>query len=197
MYEMNLKRMFSKDEVKGTKNYLNSQKKYEILRTVIYFILPLSLFTAGYLTTHTRNNLLTLVAVLGCLPACKSLVEMIMHCRYQSLKETDAAEIEKHTNGLTCLYDCIFTSREKTYPVGHLTVCGNTIVGYLCSSKVSATDCAKHLDTCLKADRYTDISIKLFTDLKKYTERLEQLQKLNCEAKNTEGILNTLKAISL
>ena len=57
---MNFKRMFTKDEVKGTRNYLSSQKKYEIIRTVIYFFIPLSLFAAGYITTHTRNNLLTL-----------------------------------------------------------------------------------------------------------------------------------------
>ena len=38
---MNFKRMFTKDEVKGTRNYLSSQKKYEIIRTVIYFFIPL------------------------------------------------------------------------------------------------------------------------------------------------------------
>ena len=34
---MQLKRLFSTDSVKGTRNYLNTQKKYEILRTVLYF----------------------------------------------------------------------------------------------------------------------------------------------------------------
>ena len=122
---------------------------------------------------------------------------MIMHLKYSSLPAACAEEIERHSEGLFCLYDCIFTSREKTYPVGHLAICGNTIVGYSCSSKGSAADCARHLETCLKVGRFTDLSIKLFTDLKKYTERLDQLQKLQYDNKDAEGISNTLKAISL
>ena len=64
---MQLKRIFSTDSVKGTKNYLNTQKKYEIIRTVIYFAISLSLFAAGYIQTGRRGNLLGIVAVLGCL----------------------------------------------------------------------------------------------------------------------------------
>ena len=194
---MSFKRMFTKDEVKGTRNYLSSQKKYEIIRTAIYFFIPLSLFAAGYITTHTRNNLLTLVAVLGCLPACKSLVEMIMHCRYKSLSADICDTIEDHAEGLTCLYDCVFTSRDKTYYVGHLAVCGNTIAGYLLSSNVSEMDGAKHLETCLKVDRYTGLTIKLYKDLDKYTERLDSLRELKTDDRNTKGIVSTLKAISL
>ena len=75
---MQLKRLFSTDHVKGTRNYLNTQKKYEILRTVLYFSISLSLFAAGYIQTGSRGNLLSIVAVLGCLPASKSAVGAIM-----------------------------------------------------------------------------------------------------------------------
>ena len=75
---MQFKRMFSTDAYKGTSGYLRTQKNYEILRTVLYFAISLSLFIAGRVTTGSRENLLTIVAVLGCLPACKSLVENIL-----------------------------------------------------------------------------------------------------------------------
>ena len=80
---MQFKRMFSTDAYKGTSGYLRTQKNYEILRTVLYFAISLSLFIAGWVTTGSRENLLTIVAVLGCLPACKSLVEMFMFLRYK------------------------------------------------------------------------------------------------------------------
>ena len=64
-----LLRLFSAENYKGTKNYIESQKIYEIIRTVIYFILPLGLFAIGLITTGRRANLLTVVAVVGCLPA--------------------------------------------------------------------------------------------------------------------------------
>ena len=82
---MFIKRMFTTENVKGTRNYINSQKKFEILRTLLYFALPLGLFLIGYITTKTKVNLMTIVAVVGCLPASKSLVGAIMFLRYKSL----------------------------------------------------------------------------------------------------------------
>ncbi len=194
---MDLKRLFTTSGVKGMRNYLNSQKKYEVARTAIYFLISLSLFAAGWITTGTRNNLLTIVAVLGCLPASKSLVETIMYCKYNSLSEKEADEIENHSEGLLCLYDMIFTSREKTYPVLHLAVRGNTVAGYMPSGKVSEADCAKHLDTCLKVDNFTNVTVKLYKDLTQYANRLEQLKQLEAKQALSAGILNTLKSIAL
>ena len=45
---MQFKRMFSTDAYKGTSGYLRTQKNYEILRTVLYFAISLSLFLAGW-----------------------------------------------------------------------------------------------------------------------------------------------------
>ena len=56
---------------KGTPGYLDYKKKVEIIRTVIYFLLVLP-FTLGYVQTKTRSNLLTVVAILGCLSCRKS-----------------------------------------------------------------------------------------------------------------------------
>lgn len=194
---MEWKRFFSTTGVKGTKKYLDSQKKYEIIRTIVYFAISLSLFTAGFVTTGTRNNLLTIVAVLGCLPASKSLVEAIMYCKYHSLSDSDCNLIEPCTGELSCLYDLVFTTRENTYPVPHLAVVGNTVAGYLPDPKLSPADCAKHLETCLKTDQYTGVTIKLYQDIQKYTQRLEQLRELPTDEKLTAGISNTLKSISL
>ena len=67
--------------VKGTFGYLEKKKRNAILWTILCFGISLAVFLAGYLTTGTRKNLLTVVAVLGCLPACKSIVNLIMLCR--------------------------------------------------------------------------------------------------------------------
>lgn len=202
---MNIKRMLSTDSVKGCKNYLDTQKKYEIIRTIIYFGISLSLFASGWITTGERTNLLTVVAILGCLPASKSLVGAIMFCKSKSLSSEDAAKIEPHTDGLTCLYDLIFTTREKTYPVLHMVVCGNTIVGYMPADKdktkakrlLDEKVCEEHLVTCLKVDNFKDVTVKIFRDVNKYANRLTQLQELQTEEKNTTGICSTLKSIAL
>ncbi len=192
-----LTRMFSKEKYKGTRDYVNTQKRYEVLRTVLYFAISLSLFFAGWITTKSKMNLLTIVAVLGCLPASKSAVDAIMFLRFRSCSKAAADAIDAHVGTLTAGYDFIFTSYEKNYPVAHLTIKGNTICGYTEDAKFEENAFYKHIDGVLKTDRFTDSSVKIFTDLKKYTARLDQLQELDTDEANTQGILATLKSVSL
>ena len=112
---MQVKRLFTNYNAKGSENYLNTQKKYELIRTIIMFTISLSLFAAGFIQTGTRKNLLTVVAVLGCLPACRSMVSTIMYLRYQSGSHEVISEIKKHSEGLHVIYDCVFTSYQKNF----------------------------------------------------------------------------------
>ena len=80
---------------KGKPGYLNYKKKAEILRTVIYFAIVAAIFLLGYTQTHTRLNLMTVVAVLGCLPASKALVGVIARFPYPSIDPARAKEIAK------------------------------------------------------------------------------------------------------
>lgn len=194
---MQFKRMFSTDAYKGTSGYLRTQKNYEILRTVLYFAISLSLFIDGWVTTGSRENLLTIVAVLGCLPACKSLVEMFMFLRYKGCNEQDAAQIAAHTDGLTGLYDMVFTSYEKNYVIHHMTICGNTLCGYTSDPKFAEQAFYKHIQNILKKDNYREVTVKIFHDLDKYLKRCEQLKDLPAQPELTGGICQTLKSVSL
>lgn len=194
---MKISRMFFNHSFKGTKNYLNTQKKYEVMRTVIYFGISFSLFAVGWITSGTKMNLLTIVAVLGCLPASKSTVQMIMYLRYRSLSADTAQTIEKYADGLSVLYDLVLTSYEKNYNVGHLAVKGNTIIGYTQDSKFDEKAFYSHIDQILKKDNMKGTSVKIFSNLKKYTDRLEQLKELDTEETLNQSIMNTLKSVSL
>jgi len=194
---MQLLRMFSKEKYKGTRNYLKTQKGYEILRTVIYFAISLSLFIAGYVATKDRMNLLTVVAVLGCLPASKSAVDMIMYLRYKGCFLENAKKIEEHAEGLQGLFDMVFTSYTRNYQVAHMVVKGNTICGFTEDNNFQEQEFNKHITDILKVDHYKEVSVKIFSDIEKYTERLEQLKQLDTDETNTQGIMNTLKNVAL
>lgn len=194
---MQLLRMFSNDKYKGTRNYLKTQKWYEIMRTVLYFGISLSLFISGYITTGDRVNLLTIVAILGCLPASKSAVDMIMYLRFKGCSPENADRIEEHVADLSGLYDMVFTSYDKNYQIAHITIKGNTICGFTQDEKFEEQAFYKHIGDILKLEHYKETSVKVFSDIKKYTERLEQLKELDADETNTEGIINTLKCVSL
>ena len=194
---MSFVRIFSGQAWKGTKHYLKSQRNYEIARTVLLFSISGALFAGGWLSTGTRLNLLTIVAVLGILPASKSLVSVIMFCRYHGLSDDKASRISGHVGTLTELYDLVFTSNDKNYEIGHAVIKGNSICGYSEKPNFEEQAFYKHLKNLLKIDHYNDVSIKVFTDLEKYVDRLDQMQELVCDEKNTDGIATTLKSVSL
>ncbi len=190
-------RMFGAGSYKGTRNYINSQKKFEVLRTILYFLLPLGLFAIGYITTGERTNLLTVVAVLGCLPASKSLVGAIMYLRYRSCLTETADKIDAHMGKLNGLYDMVFTSDKQNFVVSHLVVHGNTICGFSEQKNFPEKDFLVHIESMLKFDGHKNYTIKVFTDIKKYTDRLDQLQDLEVENKYVNAVLETLKSVAL
>lgn len=193
-----LLRIFSTTNVKGTRNYINSQKKFELIRTLIFFFIPISLFIAGYVTTKTKVNLLTIVSVVGCLPACKSLVGFIMFLRFKSLSADNMNRIDKVQHGLPELFDMVFTTYDNTYVVSHMVIAGNTICGFTEKADFKEKEFNTHIQNVLKTDHYNNITVKVFKDLDKYVERLEQLKDLQIDEQvNILGIMDTLRSVAL
>lgn len=194
---MQLKRLFSAAAARGSRNYLNTQKKYELIRTLLYFAISLSLFIAGYIQTKERANLLTVVALLGCLPASKSAVSAIMYFRFKSCSSQAADVIERHSEGLSCLFDMVFTSYKRNYCVAHLCICGNTVCGFTESGNFDENEFYKHIGDILKMDGHKNVTVKIFNNLDKYIERLKQMRELETDTAKSQAILNTLKSVAL
>lgn len=194
---MKFSRLISGERYKGEKHYLRIQRNYELTKTIVLFVIAIGLFVAGLIINKgNKANIFTIAAVLGCLPACKCLVELIMFIRYKTCNDSLADSIEEHTDGLIHAYDRVFTSREKTYHVDHLVVNGNALCCYTSAAKFSVQDFQKHLNVYLKAENIKDTTIKVFTDDKKYLERIEQMSSENNLEKD-KAILNLLLSISL
>lgn len=194
---MKISRLFIYDDYKGTRDYLKTQSRYELARTLLYFGISASLFIAGIVTTGNRMNLLTVAAVLGCLPACKSAIDTYMFMRYKGCSSENADIIAAHMEGLNGLYDRIFTSYSTNFRIAHITIKGNTLCGFTEDSKFDENAFNEHITILLQKDGFKDVSIKIFKDINKYTARLDQLKVLDANEKNTAGIISTLNNVSL
>ena len=194
---MKLKRLFDYDEYKGTKGYLKSQSKYEIARTCLYFAISLSLFIAGIVATGDKMNLLTIVAVLGCLPACKSAVTMIMYLHYKGCLAEDMAKLSALPAELTQLWDLVFTTYDKNFAFSHASIQGNTVILYSNNNALDEQACLKHLQNAMVLDGIKNITFKVFTDLDKYMLRAKDIIRLESDAELTAAVVKTLLSISL
>lgn len=188
-----------KKAVKGNYGYISTKRKLVILRTILFFAISLALFAAGILTTHTRKNLLTVVAVLGCLPSCKSLVNMIIFIRASGCSSRAREMIKPAEGHLIGMYDMYFTSYQKNFALSHMVVEDHIILGFTEDLKCDLSGCREHLDTMLKQAGFKDMTITITNDLEKYCEQLTKLNEKNQDynAERDDEIRIALYDISL
>ena len=171
---------------KGNPGYIEKRKQNRILKTVLQFGIVIALLILGVAQTDTRLNLLTLVAVLGCLPASKSLVEVIMLFPHHSIEMAKADEIRARTSDLTVVYDLVFTSEKHIMPVDCVIISDNTICGYTSKEKTDTTFAAKHLKQILYANQFTNVSVKIFDNYNAFITRSGEMNSL--DAKTGEDV---------
>lgn len=167
---------------KGEAGYIDQKKKKELLKVILEFGIVLALFITGYITTKTRLNLLTLVAVLGCLPASKAMVGFLMLLPRKSLAKEKFDLVEKKGQHLTKLYDMVLTSYEHVMPVESIVIQGNTICGYATNEKLDFVYLEKYMRTTLKNNKLDQVSVKMFKDFPAYIARIEAMDNLAADS---------------
>lgn len=181
--------------VKGDYLYLQSRKKREIIKTVAFFGISLALYLMGYISSGSNKNYLTIVAVLGFLPASKSAVSMIMNLKVKGCSEAVYEKISNKTR--EGAYNLYFTSYDKNFDLSHVFVKGMTIIGFTENDKLVPGEFEEHIKTILGRDGITGVNIKLYKELDKYLTRIEQIQKLENEKSREKDIMKTLFSVSL
>lgn len=183
---------------KGNYGYIEYQKKASVIRTVLFFALSLAVYGLGIYSTGSNKNLLTIVAVLGLLPSCKSAVNAIMFLRAGGCSQTVRDQISFYDDKLTGFYDMYFTSYQKNFPISHMVLKGNVICAYTESEKCDIRAGEAHLEHLLKQEGYKNMTIKIFDNLDKYIDRLSQLSDLDvAESKNRDGMIRMFYSVTL
>ena len=177
---------------KGNFGYFRSEKRRRLIITAILFAVPLFIFFTSWFYFKTRMTVWTVVTVVGCLPACKSMVNLIMilKCRpmdaglYQKIYEnlydfTLAASADEVTplliqGELDMAYEMYMTFYEKSAYIDAAAVCGNTVVAYSSDPKIDASFMETNSQKIIRKNGYK-VTVKIFTDLRPFLERLDSM----------------------
>ena len=180
---------------KGTFGYIARQRKIEIIKTVIMLALSFALYNIGVYSTGSNKNLLTLVAVLGCLPMAKFCVNAIM---FMKAKGCSVELRDKMiARGLTPdFYDLYFTAFKKNYQASALIYKRKNLIVMSEDPKVDAAEGEEHLRTVLKNAGVADATVKIFIDADKFMDRLSELQALEDDSKS-DFIKDNILSVSL
>lgn len=184
---------------KGTYGYIARQRRREILKTALMFGVSIALYAAGYIATKSNKNLLTLAAVLGCLPASKGLVSTIMFCRAKGCSESLKEAIGESASGLCGRFDLYLTSYSKNFQISHIVMKGKNLIGITEQGNFDEKACYEHIRNMFSQNGFHDLTVKIFRDREKYLERIGGLReaKMDDEREYDERVLRLLENLSL
>ena len=162
--------------VKGTNGYIKKRKILLLLLLIGIVALSLGLFLCGYLTTGTKKNLLTVLSILGVLPAAKCLVNLVLFLPHKSLDETVYKDLESATAETGILYsDLVFTSTKHVMHLDSLYITGTELVGLSLNGKVkSETEITEYFTDTMKK-RGTTVHMHVFRNAAEMKSRIEAL----------------------
>lgn len=163
---------------KGQPGYILARRKRLLLLTVLEFSVVAALLSIGIIQTGTRLNLLTVAAVLACLPACKMLVGLLTILPYKTTDPEVVEEIESKASLLTTAYDMVITSRERIMPVTAVVIAGNTVFGYAPDRKTDPKEAGSHIKTILEQNQISKATVKIFSDYTPFLARVEGLNNI-------------------
>ena len=187
---------------KGDAGYIRSQKKKTGLIVILFVLLVGAILTAGWMHFHTRLNVLTVLAVLLCLPGCKYLVRLVMLLPHRSLDESMELEVSGCTENLAAAYELIITSEKKAMPVEAIVISNHTICGYAQNKKVDTDYLARHIKAILRQNKIEKVTVKIFHDYVAFLSRAEGMNNIAAVEKREPGeweedVRQILLAISL
>lgn len=194
--------------VKGTYGYLDRNRVQAWKRAALMLSVPVIIFLAAWVLHGTRENVMTVVAIVGCLPGCNQAVRAIMAGRYHSMEKALWERTEEARGDLPVLYENVFTSYEVNYYVDCIAVSGREVVGYSSDNGLDAAKAAEHIRTMLKNSSYKQ-NVKILKEEKAFLERIRSLSEHGTEPAPFQGddrypgctrdeiIVHLLMAISL
>ena len=170
-----MKNKTKKDKIrKGDYGYIKAEKKKRLITTIVLFLIPILAYIGGVIVTETNKNIITVIALVGCLPACKSMVGLIMIMLVKPMQAEHYEKISQHTGDLVVSYEMFLTTYEKNSFVESFVVCGNKVVGFSSRIQGSTQFVEDHVRKILKQNGYKT-EVKVLTELKPYLERLDYL----------------------
>ncbi len=119
---------------KGSRGYWQEKKIQSTTLALFYFLLVLAVFLLGVISTGSRNNLLTIVAVLGVLPAARQAITAFLYHMYAGCPEERAEELAEAYQGDGGLFHMVFTAEKGYFAFDHMLVQDGEIHGLLCLS---------------------------------------------------------------
>lgn len=167
---------------KGDYGYLKVRKKRLGVATLICLCIVAAFFLVGYLTTKTRNNILTIMAILSALPTAKFAASFLVLLPYRGVSLEQYEKVLEHAQGVRILADLVITTGEKTLPTLFVAIHNSSVFGYAKAEKYDIAYAENFLTKNLMANGQK-ATVKIVKDEKVFFHRLDAMQQMETDEK--------------
>lgn len=174
--------------------YIKNRIRISFLWLLIYIVVGVAIFLAGYLWLHTRANVFTVIAVLMVLPGAKRVVNLVVFLPRKSVSEKRVERMMQAADGSVLFTDYVFTSTEKVMHLDFLMIRNGNVLGVVAPSRQDTAYMKKYLaDTVHKAA--PSYNVRVFDtdeELLKHLKKLSQIEGSETKEKKVEELLHSL-----
>lgn len=180
---------------KGTFGYIKRQTIIELCKTVFMIALCAGTYYLGLYIAGSNQNLLTFVAILGCLPMAKFFVNTVLFFKAKGCSEKLYNDLGA-SNIVPTFYDLYFTAYKDSYQVSAIYYKKGCLIGITEDDNTDLEKCEKHLSEILSNCGAKNVTVKIFKEESKFIERINSLSELE-EEKDISYILENILAVSI
>lgn len=187
---------------KGSFGYLKKTAVRQGLFALAMVAFCAGIFLFGFFVFPQYSVILTVIAVLGMLPAAKCIVSMILFMRAEKHSCSDALHQKlmdmagDRKDNMLLGFDFYLTSYDANFPLCAALVQKGCCIAYTSWEKCDCNKAKAHIEEYMKKNGISGISVKVFSDENKFTDRFSQLCDENVDATESEksmyGLLTNL-----
>lgn len=176
--------------------YIKKQKKVNLIWLLVFVLIGVAIFVCGYLLTHTRANIFTVIAVLMVLPAAKRIVTLIVMFPRKSVERERYDRMAQVAGEDILFTDYVFTSSEKIVHLDFLLIRNGNVLGVTAPSRQDTEYMKKYLtDSVHKAA--PEFNIKVFDTDEQLIRYMDKLTQKEADPERTEKVRDLLHSLAV
>ncbi|MBO6148218.1 MAG: hypothetical protein J6O55_02630 [Lachnospiraceae bacterium] len=177
---------------KGDYGYLDFRRRSSLIKCLVFLLATLLLVLCARVFFPSIGRIFLILAILSALPAAVSAVSLVMSMRFKSGRREVYEAVEAVRNGAPVFYDAVLTTREESYGVNCLIFLNKNIMAYTEYPDSNAASIRSHLTEMARKGGFKDWTIKVYTELPEFIERLSFLKDKDVRVLEKDGEMRDL-----
>ncbi len=161
-----------KKKEKGEFGYLAYKKSRNLIKTIIAFAVVLVVFVIGLIIWKSKNNYLTMLAVVFVLPAAKFAVAYLILIPHKSCSPELREGLEERKGALNSVYDLVVSNKKKPVGIMAAAISDNQILAYTDAAKADKNLFETSVKEFLKNEKL-NCAVILYKDKDSYFEKVK------------------------